>query len=56
MIIGNFTNVGGQTRYQAAMIDLTSSPETLANWDTERFTPGMRLGFRHLHARRGLLP
>ena len=40
MIIGNFTNVGGQRRYQAAMINLTTSPETLANWHTERFTPG----------------
>ena len=38
MIIGNFTNVGGQSRWQAAMIDLTTSPETVANWHTDRFT------------------
>ena len=37
MIIGNFTNVGGQSRWQAAMIDLTTSPETVANWHTERY-------------------
>ena len=37
MIIGNFTNVGGQSRWQAAMIDISTSPETVANWQTDRY-------------------
>ncbi|MEJ7584230.1 MAG: hypothetical protein WKF43_09120 [Acidimicrobiales bacterium] len=39
IIIGNFKVVGGVSRYQVAMIDLTTSPDTLANWDTQRYTP-----------------
>jgi Domain of unknown function (DUF5122) beta-propeller len=35
--IGNFTQVDGQDRQQAAMIDLSTSPATLANWRTTGF-------------------
>ena len=35
MIIGNFTNVGGRAPWQAAMIDISTSPETVANWHTD---------------------
>ena len=37
MIIGNFTNVGGQSRWQVAMINLTTTPASVANWQTERY-------------------
>ncbi len=39
MAIGNFVTVDGQDRRQAAMIDLTTTPATLANWETDRFKP-----------------
>jgi len=39
LISGNFTAVGGALRGQLAMINLTTSPDTLANWDTDRYTP-----------------
>ncbi|MEJ7584233.1 MAG: hypothetical protein WKF43_09135 [Acidimicrobiales bacterium] len=39
VIIGNFTKVDGVSRHQVAMIDLTTSPDTLANWATSRYTP-----------------
>jgi hypothetical protein len=39
LISGNFTAVGGVTRGQLAMINLTTSPDTLANWATDRYTP-----------------
>jgi Domain of unknown function (DUF5122) beta-propeller len=35
--IGNFTVVGGQSRWQAAMIDLSTTPASVANWQTNKF-------------------
>ena len=35
--MGNFDAVGGQTRLQIAMFDLTDSQASLANWETSRF-------------------
>ncbi len=37
VIIGNFTEVEGQPRYQIAMLDLTTSPISLANWQTTEY-------------------
>ena len=36
-MIGNFTTVGGQTRVEAAMVDLTTN--TVSSWHTSRFEP-----------------
>ena len=44
--IGNFSRVGGQPRVQAAMLDLTTSPVTVADWQTDEFpvfVPGSTL-------------
>ncbi|CAN5285718.1 hypothetical protein BH20ACT24_BH20ACT24_16650 [soil metagenome] len=37
--IGNFRNVAGLDRGQIAVIDLTTTPATVANWDTDRYEP-----------------
>ena len=37
-IIGNFLAVGGMDRKQIALIDLTTSPATVANWSTEGYS------------------
>ncbi|MCU1352181.1 MAG: domain containing protein [Acidimicrobiales bacterium] len=37
VIAGNFLQVAGQPRSQIAMIDLTTSPASLATWSTVRF-------------------
>src|SRR5581483_4296226 len=34
---GNFRSAGGQSRVQIAMVDLGTSPATLANWQTSAF-------------------
>ena len=34
LMIGNFTSVGGQTRDQIAMLDLTTDPVTVTSWYT----------------------
>jgi hypothetical protein len=34
---GNFRSAGGQSRVQIAMVDLSTSPATLANWQTGAF-------------------
>ncbi|MEA2550768.1 MAG: hypothetical protein QOE25_537, partial [Actinomycetota bacterium] len=39
IVTGNYTAVNGVPRGQVTMIDLTTSPDSLANWDTQRFTP-----------------
>ena len=36
-IVGNFISVGGLLREQIALIDLTASPPTVANWATTRY-------------------
>ena len=38
LMIGNFTSVGGQTRDQIAMLDLTTNPVTVSPWYTTFFT------------------
>ena len=35
--IGNFITANGLDRRQIAMVDLTTSPKTVANWETDRF-------------------
>ena len=35
--IGNFVTAGGMDRHQIAMIDLTTSPKSVANWETDRY-------------------
>ena len=37
MVVGDFSLVGGLSRTQVAMIDLTTSPDTVANWSTDRY-------------------
>jgi len=37
MVVGNFTKVNGLDRQQIAMIDLSTSPATLSNWETGLF-------------------
>ncbi|MEJ7584232.1 MAG: hypothetical protein WKF43_09130 [Acidimicrobiales bacterium] len=38
-IVGNFQQVAGVSKSQMAMIDLASSPDTLADWHTNGFNP-----------------
>lgn len=35
--VGNFSLVGGQSRIQIAMLDLTTTPVTVADWQTDLF-------------------
>lgn len=37
ILVGNFSVVGGQPRTQIALIDLTTSPASVANWSTSRY-------------------
>ena len=37
MVVGDFSLVGGVPRTQVALIDLTTSPDTVANWSTDRY-------------------
>ncbi|MCZ2402935.1 PKD domain-containing protein [Paenarthrobacter sp. Z7-10] len=37
--IGNFNTINDQIRPQIFMMDLTTSPVSLANWSTDRFSP-----------------
>ena len=39
VIIGNFMRVNGQPRPQAALLDLSTTPASLANWETDRYLP-----------------
>jgi PKD repeat protein len=36
-VIGNFAQINGQARPQAALIDLTTSTPSLVNWETDRY-------------------
>lgn len=38
LIAGNFTSVGGQSRVQVAMLDLTTTPVTVDPWSTTFYT------------------
>ena len=44
--IGNFTRVNGQGRYQIAMLDLTTSPISVANWSTNLYGDGCAGAFQ----------
>ena len=39
VVIGNFRKVNGIARSQVAVIDLAASPDRVANWETQRYTP-----------------
>jgi hypothetical protein len=43
--VGNFTIVGGLDRYQIAMIDLGTTPASVANWETDRYKPACSTSF-----------
>ena len=45
--IGNFRTVNGLDRVQAVMLDLTTSPATVANWRTIRYEPDCAGGFEY---------
>jgi len=39
VVIGNFTTVAGLQRDQLGVIDLTTTPASVANWATDRYAP-----------------
>lgn len=39
VVIGNFKKVNGIARSQVVVIDLSTSPDRVATWDTQRYTP-----------------
>lgn len=39
IVLGNFLTVNGQDRVEVAMLDLSTSPATVADWQTDRFKP-----------------
>jgi PKD repeat protein len=43
--IGNFTKINGLTRYQIGVIDLTTSPPSVANWHTNQYGDGCSSSF-----------
>ena len=44
VVIGNFTKINGLTRWQAGMIDLSTTPASVRDWNTDRFTPPCAIG------------
>ena len=44
--IGNFTKVNGLDRYQIAVLDLTTSPISVADWSTTRYGDGCSRSFQ----------
>lgn len=44
--IGNFTEIDGQERYQIGMLDLTTSPISLADWSTYEYGDGCSRSFQ----------
>jgi PKD repeat protein len=45
VVVGNFTTVNGQGRYQIAMLDLTTNPVSVADWSTNRYGDGCSQSF-----------
>lgn len=41
VMIGNFTQVGGQARTQVAMIDLSTTPASVSSWHTTAYRAGV---------------
>ncbi len=39
-VVGNFTTINGLGRYQIAQLDLTTSPTSVANWQTDAYGNG----------------
>lgn len=40
IVIGNFGQIGGVARSQVALVDLTTSPDSVANWSTSHYPQG----------------
>jgi PKD repeat protein len=45
VVVGNFTQVNGQGRYQIAVLDLTTSPISVADWSTQAYGNGCSSSF-----------
>jgi PKD repeat protein len=45
VVIGNFTTVNGQGRYQIALLDLTTSPISVIDWSTNAYGDGCSTSF-----------
>jgi hypothetical protein len=43
--LGNFTIVAGLDRYQIAMINLSTTPASVADWETDRYKPACSTSF-----------
>jgi hypothetical protein len=39
VVTGNFSRIQGLARHQVAVVDLTTTPASLANWATDRYLP-----------------
>ena len=46
VVTGNFTTVNGQGRYQIALLDLTTSPVSVADWQTGLYGDGCSNAFK----------
>ena len=46
VVIGNFTRVNGLPRYQIAVLDLTTTPASVANWRTNEYDDACSASFQ----------
>ncbi len=46
VVTGNFTKINGQDRYQIALLDLTTSPVSVADWQTGLYGDGCANAFK----------
>lgn len=46
VVTGNFTKINGQDRYQIALLDLTTSPVSVADWQTGLYGNGCSNSFK----------